>query len=73
MMNEKSFPLLAGLVALLLVLLLAFSILARPASQGSSPESIGQQDVTPVVSGSNSVRQSVQLPFPVPATVQIKQ
>lgn len=70
-MNEKSFPMLAGLVALLLVVLLALSFSGRSASV--SPQSL-RSDAAQAVSGSggNAALQTVQLPYPVPSTVEIK-
>lgn len=72
-MNEKSFPMIAGLVALVLVVLLVISMSNKPARVvPSQAPSVPQVEAQNAPRANGSVTQSVQLPSPLTQNVTIK-
>jgi len=72
-MNEKSFPMIAGLVALVLVVMLVISMSGKTQrSVQPAPESSAPVQAYRNVQAGGAVAQNVNLPIPVKATVTIK-
>ena len=73
-MNEKSFPTIAGFVALLLVLLFViFAGSNKTQINTSAPSAVSRSAQMSGTPTSNSAIQRVELPFPVQSTVTIDQ
>lgn len=70
-MNEKSFPMIAGLVALLLMVLLVLAMMGPQSQRPVMPSDGSISQSAPQVRSGNAVRQSVDLPYPIPATVEV--
>ena len=71
-MNEKSFPMIAGLVALVLVVLLVISMSNKPVSVvPSQAPSVPQAQTQNAPRGNGTVTQTVQLPSPLTQNVTI--
>lgn len=72
-MNEKSFPMIAGLVALVLVVLLVISMSGKPVKQPVSvPVVRNEPAVISAPTPNGAVSQSVSVPLPLKQEVKIK-